>query len=101
MATFQGEEFTPAAATEEQTAAIQKITDMKTALKAQYEDLEALYMSLPSDTPLAANITTDGDSVMRTVIIGEPEGAYVNYKKVDFLMNAKTTKKDLKALGED
>ena len=51
MATFQGEEFTPTAATEEQTAAIQKITDMKTALKAQYEEQEALNMSLPSDTP--------------------------------------------------
>ena len=64
-------------------------------------DMAALNES-SSGTPLVAFVDVGEDEPqVRTYIVGAPEGHFVSYRPLDFVMNAKTTKKDLKEVELD
>jgi hypothetical protein len=85
-------------ATEAETLAIQKITDLKTKLKEIYTSLDEEMLKLEREVAIVADVKEEDDVVSKTILVGTPRGHFVTYKEVDFVMNSKTTKKLLKEI---
>ena len=102
---LNGKQIPARQATEEETDKLTKIARIKNDLKKQYEELNELMLSLPQNEALVASIpefNEDGhEFVLKTQIIGQPKGHFVQYKELDFTMNAKTTKKLIKEMNLD
>jgi len=107
MAKVKGEELTPVKATKKQAEMIQELLDLDAQLKQAYQKkdelMAQLYASQAPATPIAAEVQTmdvDGESETKwmTFAIGKPEGHYVMYRQLDFILKAATTKKDKEEL---
>jgi len=94
MTTYKGEYLEPAVADGNQTAMINAVVKLDDQLKTLIEKRNELLSNLPKGSPLVVE-TEEGH---RTFIVDEPTGHYVTYRPLDFAMNAKTTKADLKEI---
>ena len=86
---------------------IQELLDLDAQLKQAYKKKEELFAQLHAAqlpaAPFAAEVQTmdaDGESETKwmTFAIGKPEGHYVMYRPLDFILKAATTKKDKEEL---
>ncbi len=105
MTTVNGQNVTPRLATQEEAALIQEIYDLKAQAKAIYEKIDTLYAKLEVGIPLVATLTqmnedNVAESALRTVVLGKPQGHYVYYKELGFVLDQKTTKADQTTLNE-
>lgn len=95
MTTYKGETIDPQLADEDQIRIINMLEIAGDRIKKLGEEYQRLLTELPSKTPLVSEI--DGEH--RTYIVDAPTGHFITYRSLDFAMNTKTTKADLKALG--
>ena len=94
MTTYRGETLEPKMALPEEAKIIAKLEQLGDAMKDLAETHQKLLAKLPTQTPLVV----EGDDGFRTYIVDTPKGHFVTYRELEFAMNAKTTKADLKAL---
>lgn len=93
---YLGEELEAREASQEEVSKLVKRKLLKKQIKELSEEIAEIDESLPKKTALIADITEEENTVTRTYIIDEPKGTFVNYKKLDMVMDTKTTKKLLK-----
>jgi len=96
MTTYRGETLEPELASPEESRIIAKLEQLGDAMKDLAEKHQKLLAELPTQMPLVV----EGDEGFRTYIVDTPRGHFVTYRELEFSMNAKTTKADLKAVGE-
>lgn len=99
---YLGEELEAREATAEEKILLLRRSSLKNQLKEIYKEMTEIDETLPKRIALIADIPIEGTSSLetRTFIIDEPKGHFVNYKKVDLVMDAKTTKKLLKEFNK-
>lgn len=100
----RSQDLTPTLMTTEQHDTIQKILEIKAKMKELAEAKEFLLHKLPRQTPMVGKVLVrDEDRVpvsqTMTFIVDRPAGNYVKFPELDFTMECKTTKADLKVLG--
>ena len=97
MTTYRGETLEPEMASTEEAKIITKLEQISDAMKDLAEKHQKLLAKLPTRKPLVV----EGDEGFRTYIVDTPKGHFVTYRELEFAMNTKTTKADLKALSEE
>ncbi len=95
MTTYKGETIEPRVASLDEEKVIDKLDEIRGKMKNLSEEYSTLMKELPVGEPL---VMQDEDGVHRTRIVDKPSGHFVNYYDLVFVMDAKTTKADLKAL---
>lgn len=102
MTTYKGETLDPVLVEDAALEGLlQRLINITEELKSLYEERDAILQGFPKNKPLVAEVTKDGLTEYRTFIVGTPTGHYVQYKELDFVMDAKTTKKDMQTLFAD
>lgn len=94
MTTYRGETLEPEMASTEEAKIITKLEQLGDAMKELAEKQQKLMAKLPTQKPLVV----EGDEGFRTYIVDIPKGHFVTYRELEFAMNTKTTKADLKIL---
>lgn len=94
MTTYKGETLEPRVADFDEESSIQRMLEIREKLKVLSTEYSNLIQSLPTKEPLVCEV--DGEH--RTYIVDAPTGHFVTYRELDMVMDAKTTKADLKAL---
>lgn len=100
---YLGEELEAREATNEEKILLLRRTQLKREAKKAYEEIAEIDNKLPQRVALVADIPEEGSAsvVTRTHIIDKPKGHFVQYKDLDLVMDAKTTKKLLKEFNRD
>lgn len=96
----KGKEVQARKANEEESFHIENVLKIKDQIKNLREQLYQSLETLPEEVALVADVyDSESDQVItKTLCVGKPDGHYVVYKELDFIMNAKTTKKLLKEM---
>ena len=104
---LNGENLPARKATTDEQIQLRRLLKAKEEVKKQMEIINEILGELPQNEAIVSDVhqtLEDGSSVetvTKTFVVGEPKGHYVTYKEVDLVMNAKTTKKLLKEMGEE
>ena len=97
---YLGEDLEARLATPEETSKFIRRAAITEEVKKLYEEMDQIDGSLPQRVALITDMPNSEGVDTRTYVLGEPSGRFVNYKKLDLLMNAKTTKKLLKEFNK-
>ena len=102
---LNGENLPARKATTDEQIQLRRLLKAKEEVKKQMDMINEILGELPQNEAIVADVhqTLEDESVeavTKTFVVGQPKGHFVTYKEVDLVMNAKTTKKLLKEMGE-
>ena len=97
-----GEDLEAREATTDEQVLLLRRHQLSRIIKESYEEIAEIDTKLPQRVALIADVPEEGtaSTVTRTHIIDKPNGHFINYKKLDLVMNTKTTKKLLKEFNK-